>query len=132
MALDVAELADLKHERAHGLVIRRVEDDDSVVRAHRPEFLYDLHPHFLGLRHRSIAAFDRILDITDALVSKLNQTNISSHDFLLSCGSASKLFQIAPYAKRSTAPLRVTHQKSRITQSWLLMSVLCPTRNFEG
>src|SRR4029453_4149291 len=104
MALDVTEWADLKHERAHGLVVRCVEDDDSVVRAHRPEFLYDLHPHFLGLRYRRIAAFDRILDITDALVSKLNQSDISSHDFFLSFLPYSKLRLDPAASKPASGP----------------------------
>src|SRR5262250_1463080 len=99
MALDIAEGADLKHERAHGLVIRCIKDHHSIVRTHRPEFLYDLHTHFLGLRYRGVTPFDRLLDIADPLVSKLNQTDISSHDILLSYGYAPKLSQIAAHAK---------------------------------
>jgi hypothetical protein len=102
VTLDVAERSDLKHKGAHCFVIGCFEDDYCVVRAHRPKFIHDLHAHFLGLRHRGVASLDRVFDIADSLVSKLNQTDISSHDFFLSCVYALKLFQVAAFANNST------------------------------
>ena len=48
---------------------------DYAGRAHRPQFLNDLHAHFFGLGHRCLAAFDGVLDVADALIGKLNKTD---------------------------------------------------------
>src|SRR5436309_4089731 len=50
-----------------------------VVRAQRPEFFNDLHAHFFGLGDRGFASFDGVLDVADALIGKLNKTDIPSH-----------------------------------------------------
>src|SRR6266508_2870549 len=76
---DVAERADFKYERAHRFVIRRLEQDDNIVSAHRPEFLHDLHTHFLRLSYRSFAALNCVFNVANTLVCKLNQPDISSH-----------------------------------------------------
>src|SRR5206468_9201282 len=62
------------------LVVRRIEHNYHIVRAHCPEFLDDLHAHFLGLCYRRIPAFDRVLNVADTLFGKLNETNIPTHN----------------------------------------------------
>src|SRR5207253_9352706 len=50
-----------------------------VVRSHRPEFLNELHALFLGLGEGGLASFDGVLDVADALIGKLNKTDIGGH-----------------------------------------------------
>src|SRR4029453_7833794 len=83
LAFDVTERTYLKDERAHGLIIRRLHNDDPVVSAHCPVFLDDLHSHLLRLGDGGVATFYCVLDVANSLVFKLNQTDITSHIVLL-------------------------------------------------
>src|SRR5437867_3547121 len=51
--------------------------------ADRPVFLDDFHAQFLGFGHGGVAAFDGVLDVADALIGKLNKTDIPSHNYSL-------------------------------------------------
>src|SRR4029453_7443767 len=95
LAFDVTERTYLKDERAHGLIIRRLHNDDPVVSAHCPVFLNNFHSHLLRLRHGGGAAFHCVLDVANPLVFKLNQTDITWHSVLL-------LFEVV-YCKRNAS-----------------------------
>src|SRR5947207_8942919 len=89
----------LKYLIANVLVIRSIEDHYSIVGAHCPELFHDLDPHFLSLGYRRVATFNGVFDIADALISELNQSDISSHDFFLSCGCALNYSRSLPAQK---------------------------------
>src|SRR6184192_2450094 len=93
------------------LVIGRIEHNYHVVSAHRPEFLDDLHAHFLGHAYRGVAAFDGILNVANALLGKLNKANIHCHKSFLSFEvSVERLWRSPPVCK-SNVPAVQCHPR---------------------
>src|SRR6266404_3501586 len=108
LGLDVAQCADLEGESGHGRVIGCVEQQDDIVRAHRPERVGDLQAHFLGLGGGGGTSFNGVLNVADTLFGKLKKTDIHSHIF-------SPFLRVSP--ERLWQSLRVAKATCRQSES---------------
>src|SRR5439155_10116959 len=102
-------------ESSHGRVIRCVEQQHDIVRAHRPERVGDLQAHFLGLGGRGGTSFNGVLDVADTLFGELKKTDIHSHIFSpLLRVSPERLWQSSGVCKSNVPAVRVRGQRSEV------------------